>query len=104
MLVTDEWIVDSTEIWDLWHDHMHKGRQPDCHLKKHPFHLLESAKIVKYVGPTTSIIIRDKKTGKIVLVVMRDACKDDGAVVAVDATVEDATKKKKSVRVGDDWL
>ena len=104
MLVTDEWIVDSTEIWNLWYDHMHKGRQPDHRLKKHPFRLLEPAKIVKYVGPATSIIIRDKKTHEIVLVVMRDACKDEGAVVAVDATVLDATKKKKSVKVGDDWL
>lgn len=96
---SDHWVVESKEIGDLWHDYIYKRDQPDPRLKRHPFHQLDPAKITLYVDPDTSVIVKDKKTGEIILVVMRNACRDKGAVLWVDATVTDATKLKKSIRV-----
>lgn len=94
-------MVESPEIGDMWHEHIYKGKQPDKRLKRHPFHHIIPAKLKLVIGPDRSIIVRDKKTGEIVLVVMRRPCSDEGAVVAIDATVSDAIKFKKSIRVGE---
>jgi len=59
------------------------------------------AKLKLIVSPETSIIVRDRKTKEIALVVMHNACRDEGAVVTVDAIVSDATKLKKLVRVSE---
>jgi hypothetical protein len=93
--------VESEEIGELWYNHIYHGKQPDPHLKRHPFHILDPANLRLSIGPETSIVVRDKKTNEIILVVMRNACRDDGAVLSVDATVIDATKQKKSIRVSE---
>ena len=91
--------MESKEIHNLWYKHIYYGKQADQCLKQHPFHTLAPENLQLSVGPATSIIVRDKKTNEIVLVVMRKACKNEGAVLSVDATVADATKLKKSIRV-----
>ncbi|KAF8310426.1 hypothetical protein F5887DRAFT_1081455 [Amanita rubescens] len=97
----NHWVVESKDIGDLWFDYIYNRDQPDPRLKRHPFHQLDPAKITLYVDPDTNIIVKDKKTKEIVLVVMRNACRDKGAVLWVDATVTDATKLKKSIRLED---
>ena len=93
--------MESEEIYKLWYNHIYYSKQPDPRLKRHPFHALAPENLKLSIGPETSIIVRDKKTAETVLVVMRNACKHEGAVLSVDATVVDATKQKKSIRVSE---
>ena len=91
--------MESKEIHQLWYGYIYHGKQPDPRLKRHPFHALTPENLQLSIGPETSIIVKDKETSETILVVMRKACKDEGAVLSVDATVIDATKQKKSIRV-----
>jgi hypothetical protein len=96
----DHWVVESEDIHKLWYNHIYHGKQPNPHLKRHPFHALNPQHLKLTIGPETSIIVKDKKMNETILIVMWNTCRDEGAVLSVDAAVTDETKQK-SVRVSE---
>ncbi|KAF8326288.1 hypothetical protein F5887DRAFT_1084600 [Amanita rubescens] len=97
----NHWVVESPEIGDMWYKHIYESPQPDDRLARHPFHYLDPAKLKLIVDPEKSVIIRDKRTKELALVVIRNACPDESAPIAIDAVVSDAVNLKKSIRLED---
>jgi hypothetical protein len=93
--------VDSEEIHKLWYNYIYHGKEPDPHLKWHPFPEVNPQNLKLSIGPETSIMVQDKKSNETVLIVMWNACRDEGAVLSFNVAVINATKQKRSVRVSE---
>lgn len=93
-----KWITESKEIHDLWHYHLAFDPKADNRLPRHEPIIIDPKRLMKTVAADESCIIRDEKTGKIVLIVLR-SCFDSEVGEWLDSIIEEATDTRRNIRV-----
>jgi hypothetical protein len=91
------WIYESDAIKNIWEDFLRFGRQPDPRLSRKPPMMLDVSKLEHDVEANESAIFKDGDD--IVLIVMRDFCKDARVVQWIDNVIKEYVGYTKSVRV-----
>ncbi|KAH9841338.1 uncharacterized protein C8Q71DRAFT_700010 [Rhodofomes roseus] len=84
-----------------WQSRIKTGKKADKRHKRHPLVLEEPSRLALVVEENESVVIRDKKSGAIVMVVMRNFCNDDEVVQYADGVTQEATDMRKSGRLED---
>lgn len=93
-----KWITESEEIHDLWHYHLAFDPKADNRLPRHEPIIIDPKKLRRVVTADESCIIRDEKTDKIVLIVLR-CCFDSDIGEWLDNIIEEATDTRRNIRV-----
>jgi hypothetical protein len=91
------WVAESAAIAALWRDDIRYGKQADCRIPRKNLMLLDDSKLEHEVYANRSEIYVDK--GEIILIVLRDFCKDPRVVQWVDNIIRECISVKKSIRV-----
>jgi hypothetical protein len=91
------WIYESEEIYQLWGSWLTAEKQPDKRLPRRPLMHLDFQQLAYDVGPTESIIFRDK--GELELAIFRNFCEDTETLAFVDRVILESVGVKKSIRV-----
>lgn len=95
----DGWVYESETIRSRWEGHLKTGRLHDQRTKCREMVELDPDQLQLDIAETESCIIRDKNTGKIAGMVLRNFCKSPEALAWASSLVHDNTHWRKNVRV-----
>lgn len=96
-------IYETDVVRDIWEEYRAATPYPDGRGGRtwKPFLKLDPAHLQHTVGKNESAVIRDKKTGEIIGVVIRNFCGENKRLLEwVNEVVAENTDVRKSVRVG----
>jgi hypothetical protein len=93
------WVYESASIKQHWHDYLCFGAQADSRLPRRPLLELDPACLAFDIGAKQSIIFKDKVSGEIILIVLRNFCRDARVLQWVDEVIKEYVELTKSVRV-----
>ncbi|TFY63638.1 hypothetical protein EVJ58_g3143 [Rhodofomes roseus] len=96
-----QWIAETPEIEQQWGHRIRKGKKADKRHKRHPLVLEDPSRLRYVVKEDESVVFRDKETGDIIMMVIRDFCKDPRALKFVDCNAAESVDLRKSVRLED---
>ena len=92
------WVYESDEIRDRWIYWITKALQADLRKKCLPMLKLDIGKLAHDIGEDTSMIFWNKD-GTLVGLVIRNFCESNEVLVWLDAIIERATSRRKSIQV-----
>ncbi|KAG9308013.1 hypothetical protein JVU11DRAFT_2183 [Chiua virens] len=95
------WWYESGRALQKWEMILTQGKQADKRKKRFPLLKIDSKQLQHTVPSGSSAIIRDAKTGELVLMVVRDFCQDLGVLNWADGVVREVIGHKRSVRLED---
>ncbi|KAH9841909.1 uncharacterized protein C8Q71DRAFT_854263 [Rhodofomes roseus] len=95
------WIAETPEIAEACAPWIKRGKQADKRHKRHPIVSERLDKIPNVVEAHESVIFRDRKTRKIVMVVIRNICNDTKVMQYADRVVGEAMDMRKGGRLED---
>lgn len=97
---TTGWFVSETEEARVqWHKHLQSDWWHDGRRDRRYAWPLDKGSLKLNIPSDKSCILVDKKTKKIIAVVIRDFCRDDGVLAWVDFVIRHNLDIRKSVRV-----
>jgi hypothetical protein len=100
---SQNWISESAENAARWRAHLATVRRHDDRRARYPVMTIPPAdqRWKRVVRANEDIIVRDKDTGEIVLLVMRNFCGDKDVLEWANSLVEVGVSTKKSIRLDD---
>jgi hypothetical protein len=93
------WVFESDEIYNKWRWYIKGGPLPDKRENIRSMHHLEPQKLQLDIGPDRSIIVRDKTTHKLVLLVFRDFTMDHELLAHVNNAIMCNLEARQDIRV-----
>ncbi|KAH9911012.1 uncharacterized protein B0H18DRAFT_893745 [Fomitopsis serialis] len=97
----DTWVAESLQIRVCWTRAIEEGKQADRRHKRHPIEREEAERLAYEVRENENVVFRDIDSGEIIMIVLRNFCRDALVVEGVNATMELALAMRKSVRLED---
>lgn len=94
-----EWIAETEEIREIWHHRVAVAPLPDSRQARHPMHLLDLSRLEFNLEPHSSAIFKDAVTHEVVMVVMRDFCRDKGVLDWISNVVLENIKVQRNICV-----
>jgi hypothetical protein len=99
--VAKHWICETDEVDDKWRDYLYNDprSQPDRRRPRLPISRLDPAKLQLDIKADENALVYDKKTGELVLVVIRNFCQDPDLLAHIDGIIKQSVECRKSMRV-----
>lgn len=95
----DEWIVESEEIDRIWRGHIETGKLPDRRNPRYPMHRVDPSHLSFDLKPDCSAVFKDATTGEVIMVVMRDFCRDKATLDWITEVVLENIEVERNIRV-----
>ncbi|KAH9915751.1 uncharacterized protein B0H18DRAFT_1040298 [Fomitopsis serialis] len=95
------WVAESPETAEQWRPRIEEGKQADRRHTRHPIAVEDPSKLAHIVHEEESVVFRDRKTGKVVMIIIRDFCKDKKVLAYANGETEQSADMRRSVRLED---
>lgn len=95
----DEWIVESEEVHQMWHHRINVAPLPDSRQARHSMHLLDPSLLNIDLDSHSSAIFKDRDTNEVVMVVMRNFCRDKAVLDWLTGIVLENIRVERNIRV-----
>ncbi|KAF5320514.1 hypothetical protein D9611_010727 [Ephemerocybe angulata] len=95
------WIAERPEQYTEWDRYFQNQKRPDKRRGRQPVHLVDFESLQLVIPVEVSCHIRDKETGELVFVIIRNFCKIPGMVQFGRKVVADAVATRKNIRMED---
>jgi hypothetical protein len=93
------WMVESKAIDDQWSYYMKHGKQPDKRLRRYPLFPVDLSKLQRDISPTDDLLIFDKKTKQLVMLVLRNFVGHTPLLTHMGDVIKRGIQYRKSMRV-----
>jgi hypothetical protein len=93
------WMVESDAIADKWRYYIEEGKQPDERAPRYPLFHVDPLKLQKDVSSDESIIVFDKTTHKLEMLILRNFSNHPALLDHLGNVIRRAVEYRKSMRV-----
>lgn len=95
----DEWVAETPEIAAMWQARIERGKLHDDRGYRREIHILDPERLQYDLQPEESALFVDKVTGKLVMAVIRNFCRDQGVLDWLTDIILENVDARKSIRV-----
>jgi len=99
--LTYTWIAESQEVYELWAEYIQSGPKADTRLTTRPLELLTPQQLQLTIEADESLVLRNKNTNKLVMVVLRNFTNHPSLLQEINRIIELSVQHRKSVRVSE---
>ncbi|XP_006454211.1 hypothetical protein AGABI2DRAFT_61502 [Agaricus bisporus var. bisporus H97] len=96
-----KFVCEDDNIRQLWHRRIMEAKQADKRLKRCEPLVIDSKELVRTVGVSENLVVRDSLTGEIVLMVVRQFCRDIDIIAWMEDIVVEAVDICRNIRKED---
>ena len=93
------WMVESSAIDNQWRYYIEHGKQPDKRHPRYPIFHVDPSKLQRDILATEDLLIFDKETGQLVMVVLRRFCQYTPLLTHLGDVIKRAVQSRRSMRV-----
>jgi hypothetical protein len=99
--IAKHWICETDEIDHKWRDYLQNDprSQPDRRRPRLPIFRLDPAKLQLDIKADENVLVYDQSSGELLLVVIRNFCKDPNLLEHIDGIIKQSVECRRSIRV-----